>query len=200
MGKTPVSAVALKMRAAKAQKTKEAKKRAALQEMGLMGERKKIRKPRKPMTDEQRAAASERLVKARAARAPAENSVYANEVRNLPDDDTFSLKNVKEWLAHQKELLSSYRAYKDSKDSEERNKLHCAEVYVANLENYIRTGVYTDLFYGANGTQRVKYTTAKNGMAYYPNGKPKRTVGSTYPDIGLYTQEMENYDRNKNFK
>ena len=66
----PVSAAAAKMRAAKTQKTKDAKRRASLEDMGLMTERKVFRKPRKPMSDEQKAAAAERLEKARAAKGP----------------------------------------------------------------------------------------------------------------------------------
>ena len=53
----PITAEAAKMRASKSKATKDAKRRAALEDMGLMVERKKIRKPRKPMSDEQRQAA-----------------------------------------------------------------------------------------------------------------------------------------------
>ena len=49
----PITAEAAKMRASKSKATKDAKRRAALEDMGLMVERKKIRKPRKPMSDEQ---------------------------------------------------------------------------------------------------------------------------------------------------
>jgi hypothetical protein len=46
-----------------------------------------------------------------------------------------------------------------------------------------------------NGTNKVTYVSA--GMAYYTNGTPKRSVGVIYPDIGQYTQEMEDDDRNR---
>jgi hypothetical protein len=59
----PITAAAAKMRAAKSKATKDAKRRSALEDMGLMTERKKIRKPRKAMSDEQRQAAVKDLPK-----------------------------------------------------------------------------------------------------------------------------------------
>ena len=53
---------------AKMKATKAANKAKALAEFGLQSERKKVRKSRKPMTDEQKNAARERLAKARAAK------------------------------------------------------------------------------------------------------------------------------------
>ena len=190
-----ITAAAAKIRAAKSKATKDAKRRSALEDMGLMTERKKIRKPRKAMSDEQRQAASERLAKARAAKGPAKNTMYPEELRKIPDDETFSIHNVKQWLVNQKELLSSMREYKDSKEPAERARYFATEAYVGNLDNYLRTGVYSDLFYGINGTNKVTYVSA--GMAYYTNGTPKRSVGVIYPDIGQYTQEMEDDDRNR---
>ena len=188
-----ITAAAAKIRAAKSKATKDAKRRSALEDMGLMTERKKIRKPRKAMSDEQRQAASERLAKARAAKGPAKNTMHPEEIRKIPDDETFSIHNVKQWLVNQKELLSSMREYKDSKEPAERARYFATEAYVGNLDNYLRTGVYSDLFYGINGTNKVTYVSA--GMAYYVDGTPKRSVGVMYSDIGLYTQEMENDDR-----
>jgi hypothetical protein len=188
-----ITAEAAKMKASKTKATKDAKRRAALEEMGLMVDRKKIRKPRKPMSDEQRQAASERLAKARAAKGPAKNTMHPEEIRKIPDNETFSIHNVKQWLVNQKELLSSMREYKDSKEPAERARYSATEAYVSNLDNYLRTGVYSDLFYGMNGTNKVKYVCAS--MAYYTNGTPKRSVGVVYQDIGLYTEEMEKDDR-----
>jgi hypothetical protein len=188
-----ITAAAAKIRAAKSKATKDAKRRASLEDMGLMTERKKIRKPRKAMSDEQRQAASERLAKARAAKGPAKNTMYPDELRKIPDEDTFSIHNVKQWLANQKEILSAMRSYKDSKEPAERAKYFQTEAYCANLDSYLRNGIYTDLYYGINGTNKTNYVSA--GMAYYADGTPKRSVGVMYPDIGLYTQEMENDDR-----
>ena len=49
-----------------------------------------IKKKRKPMTEEQKQAACERLAKARAARPPAKTSSIHHSVLARPDDDMLS--------------------------------------------------------------------------------------------------------------
>ena len=66
----------------------------------------KIRKKRKPMTEEQKAAAAERLAKARENRAPAQNLYVHESVRELPDDHALSLKKVRGWIKTQKDIRS----------------------------------------------------------------------------------------------
>ena len=75
--------------------------------------RKKVRKPRKPMTEEQKQAASARLEKAREARA-AKNPDYGQSnihesLRNLPEDHRAHPKKVRKWIKTQKELAASER-------------------------------------------------------------------------------------------
>lgn len=178
----PLSKAALAKRAAKAKATREAKKKAALEQLGLDSKRKKIRKPRKPMTAEQKAAAAERLAKAREARGPAKNLQYAENVRLLPDDDPFSLVNVKSWLKTQKEFLKGLRGTKNSKEASERKLYNETFTYVTNLEAYLRHGVYSDHRAGENAELNVQLKCVK--MAYYKDGTPKRTQGVYYPDLG----------------
>ena len=74
--------------------------------------KKKVRKRRKPMSEEQRAAAAERLAIAREKRLRENPPKYKNvhpSVLAKPDDDTFSLKNVRQWIKTQKELLKKHR-------------------------------------------------------------------------------------------
>ena len=59
--------------------------------------KKKVRKKRKPMTEEQRQAATERLAKARAAKAPAKNDSISPVVLARGDDHPLSAKKVKVW-------------------------------------------------------------------------------------------------------
>ena len=78
----------------------------------LTVKRPKAKRRRKPMTPEQKAAAAERLAKAREKRQKANPPKYANvhaSVLALPDDHPFSRKAVTDWIKHQKELLSEYR-------------------------------------------------------------------------------------------
>lgn len=193
MARKPLTEAQIKARTKKAAATRAAKQQAAMNELGIKP-RKKIRKGR-VLTDAQKAAAAERLAKARAARAQgtSENSQIAENVRALPDDDMFSLKNVRHWIKVNKELLHSMRSFKDSKEAKEREQYTNVEGYITNLQSYLRTGVYLDMFYGEQMQNKIKYRCTH--MAYYPDGTPKRTVGVLYPDIGVYTQEMANNGR-----
>ena len=178
---------------AKMKATREAKQKEALKVLGLDKPVKKIRKARKPMTAEQKAAATERLRKAREARGPSQNKQIAENVRLLPEDHPLSLKKVKEWLKDNKDTLKSMRGFKNSADKVERTQYQKVETYVANMESYLRHGVWVDLFYGEQQQNKIKFKVAKNHMAYYPDGTPKRAIGYFYEDIGTtWTQEMQN--------
>ena len=74
---------------------------------------KKVRKKRKPMTEEQRVAAAERLEIAREKRFKKNPPKYTNvhpSVLAKPEDHTFSLKNVRQWIKTQKGLLQKYKS------------------------------------------------------------------------------------------
>ena len=172
------------------------KVKASTDNSGWVEPKKKVRKKRKPMTEEQRRAASERLEKARAARA-AKNPDYGQSgihptLRDLPDDHPAHPKKVKLWIKTQKDLAASERrAVKQGvKGAYSRQCTH--EAYVRNLVKYLRDGDYVDDFYG----EYMEHKTGKRcvAMAYHADGTPKRSVGVWYPDIGTYTQEMYDED------
>ena len=173
------------------------KVKASTDNSGWVEPKKKVRKRRKPMTEEQRRAASERLEKARAARA-AKNPDYGQSgihesLRDLPEDHSAHPKKVKQWIKTQKELAASERraAKQNVKGAFSRQCNH--EAYVRNLVKYLRDGDYVDMFYGEYMEHQVKRKCV--AMAYESDGTPKRDVGVWYPDIGTYTQEMLNEDR-----
>lgn len=151
--------------------------------------RKKIRKPRKPMTPEQKAAAVERLAKARAAKAPAEYKSIAPSVVALPDDDPFSLKSVRGWIKTQKELLASARknVRQKVKGAEAQVLLH--EGYVRNMERYLREGEWTDNFYGEYQEKKIKWRCVV--PSYDKEGNIKRSYGVWYPDLGTVWTGLE---------
>ena len=151
----------------------------------------KTRKRRKPMTKEQRAAAAERLAKARAAKGESKNLSLHKDIRNLEDDHPISPIKVKKWLKSNKEALAA--AKKDAKTDKKANaRIGQLETYVTNMERYLRTGVWLNLFYGENQEHKVrrKVTT----LAYDKDGNVKREIGVIYPDIGEYTREMYEWD------
>tara|TARA_Y100000389_G_scaffold201976_1_gene246073 strand:+ start:16405 stop:16884 length:480 start_codon:yes stop_codon:yes gene_type:complete len=142
----------------------------------------KIRKKRKPMTPEQKAAAVERLAKARASKGPAEYKSIATSVVALPDDDLFSLKSIRGWIKTQKELLSSARKSLRLKAKGAESQVAIHEGYIRNMERYLRDGVWTDMFYGEYQEKKIKYRCV--APAYDKDGMVKRSHGVWYPDIG----------------
>ena len=163
-------------------------------EKELMPERKKIRRARKPMTEEQKKAAAERLAKARAAKkktSGAPKNVHPS-VAALPDDDMFSLKSVRDWIKHNKDLLSEERRALRANVKGSQSKVTSIEGYVRNMEHYIRTGDWVDSFYGKEQGQKMKRKCV--AMAYHFEGPfkgmAKREVGVTYSDVGFWTAEM----------
>lgn len=154
----------------------------------------KTRKRRKPMTPEQKAAAAERLALAREKRAKANPPKYTNihhTVVALDEEHIMSMKNVQRWIKTQKELLSIAKSdvRRKVKGAEARVASH--EGYIRNLHRYLRDGDYCDSFYGEHQQHRCKMVCRV--MAYHPDGRPKRSVGIWYPDIGCtWTREMEN--------
>lgn len=144
----------------------------------------KAKRKRKPMTEEQKKAAAERLAKAREKKMEeqgAPKSVHP-DVLALPEDDKLSLKNVRNWIKTQKELLSAARAElrANVKGAESRVAMH--EGYIRNLDRYIRDGIYCDLFYGEHQESRIKQACV--APAYDKDGNIKRSYGVFYADLG----------------
>jgi|TARA_B110000196_G_C21149740_1_gene668879 hypothetical protein len=162
----------------------------------------KVRKKRKPMTEKQRQAAAERLVKVREKRVE-KNPDYGlsgvhESLRNLPDEHHAHPKKVKQWIKTQKELVAEERrAVKQNiKGAYARQSSH--EGYVRNLLRYLRDGDYVDDFYGEYQEKRTtKRCLAQSYYWYGPKkGEPQFSVGVYYPLLGaVYTEEMYNEDR-----
>ena len=190
MARRKLTAEEMEAKVAKMKATKAANKAKALEKLGLAKYDRSV-KPRKKrkMTDEQKAAAAERLAKAREAKKPAAMLTVHETLRHIPDTDPFAPARVRGWIKNQSLMLKSMKSMKDSKDAKERAAYLDTEVYLANLQAYLRTGVYMDHRWGAERQHKVSHRCV--AMAYHRDGTPKRTVGVWYPDIGeVYTQEM----------
>ena len=163
---------------------------------------KKRRKPRKPMSEEQRVAAAARLEKAREKR-KSKNPDYGlsgihESLRNLPDEHPLHPKKVKQWIKSQKELASSARSdvRRKVKGSEAQFAMH--EGYVRNMQRYLRDGDWTDMFYGEHQQHKIKYRCTSQSYYWWgpKKGEPKFDVGTYYPLLGcVYTQEMFNEEQ-----
>lgn len=147
-----------------------------------------VKRKRKPMTEEQRAAAAERLRIAREKRGHDGSASVNPNIRDMDEESPIHWKKVREWIKEISDELRAKKTLRDSKDSKDRMEYRTLEVYLANLKRYLDTGIYFDNRYGRHREGRM--TTVVTTMAYHDDGEPKRTVGFFYPDIGEWTKEM----------
>jgi len=164
---------------------------------------KKVKVERKPLktkktrkiTEEQREALRERMKLMRAKKTPSEYKNISKMVLNLPDDDTYSFKNIKAWIKHNKEMISALNAQarsRNSTDKERRTSENLAQskkAYVRYCEYYLKTGDWISMFSGQDEEHKVVPRCV--AMAYYSDGTPKRSEGVFYPDIAaVWTKNM----------
>ena len=158
----------------------------------------KVRKKRKPMSEEQRVAAAARLEKAREKRKEKNpdygQSGVAINLKDLPEDHPRHPKKVKEWIKTQKDLASAVRSSVRQKIKGAEAQLLIHEGYIKNMQRYLRDGDWVDDFYGEHQQNKIHRRCV--AMAYEDDGTPKRSVGVYYSDMGCeYTQEMLEIDR-----
>ena len=121
----------------------------------------KIKRKRKPMTPEQKAAAIERLAKAREAKGPAQHQNICPEVLAKPDDHFLSLKNVRSWIKSNKEQLSSLRGEVRRDVKGAKSRFHSVEGYIRHMQHYLKHGDWIDNAYGEHQEKSVKWVTIK---------------------------------------
>jgi len=163
--------------------------------------RKKVKPIRKTktLTAAQKEAQRVRLEKMRAKKKPPEYKNVSKYVLSLDDEEPYSLKNVKAWIKHNKEMISMLQARARNRDISPKDKQHALSMadnkkaYIRYIEHYIKTGDWIGIFSGKDETNKVVPKCV--AMAYYDDGTPKRSVGVFYPDIkAVWTQQMESGD------
>jgi hypothetical protein len=152
---------------------------------------KKVKRKRKPMTEEQRKAAGERLAKARAARQaanPTQPKNVCKKVLELDDEHYLSYKKVKEWIKSNQDKLVCARSELRSSVKGAEAKVKSLEGYIKHMNAYLRDGEWVHNFYGENADKRTNWVCT--AMAFDKDGNPKRSHGVFYPDLG-YTWGYE---------
>lgn len=147
-------------------------------------ERKKIKRTRKPMSEEQKQAAIERLAKAREKRALTNPPQYKNvhpSVLEKADDDMLAFEKVRTWIKSQKEELAACRQEIRANVKGSIAKAASIQGYIKHMETYLRSGDWVDNFYGEH--RQNKITWQCSAMAFYDDGSPKRNRNTYYPDI-----------------
>ena len=118
--------------------------------------------PRRRMTEEQKAAASERLRIAREKRLRENPPKYANihpTVLERGDDHPFSRKKVVQWIKTQKSLLSAERGNVRRKVKGAEAKVADHTAYIRHCEWYLRNGDWIDDRYGEYQEKKTKWIT-----------------------------------------
>lgn len=147
--------------------------------------RKKIRKPRKPMSAEQKAAAAERLRIAREKRMKENPPQYKNihpDVLALDPEHPLHMSKVKEWIKTQRDIASEERKNERNGVKGAVAKRIRAESYARSMQRYLEDSVWTDGYYGEYGQNRMKSVCTT--PSYDKDGNIKRSYGVFYMDLG----------------
>ena len=161
-------------------------------------QREKIKpvKKKRQLSEETKEKLRARLAEMRAKRKPAEYKNIAKSVLALPEDDRYSMKNVKEWIKESKDQVAAFsktaRSMKATPQEKQKaaNSADHKKAYIRYCEHYLKTGDWIGMFSGKDETQRV--IPRCTAMAYHADGTPKRSVGVWYDDIQMvWTQGMD---------
>ena len=99
---------------------------------------------------------NKRMAALRAKRKPPKLANVHHTVKALPDDDTLSYVNVKNWIKTQEGIVKSARITERSrsgdisqkdKDKAMRTRIG-AQAYIRSIKNYISTGDWSTMYYG----------------------------------------------------
>ena len=106
----------------------------------------------------------DKMAKVRAAKKPPSYKNIHEDVKNLTDDNTLSVKNVKEWEKHNKDRVKElkYKIRRMDKSKEKillEREVENRSVYLANIARYFDTSVWLDLFYGKDQEHKTTYRT-----------------------------------------
>ena len=98
----------------------------------------------------------ERMAALRAKRKPAKLKGVHPSILELPDDNTFSYKNIKKWIETQQGIAKAAGMIERSRNREvpqkERDKKmrerYAAQGYITSMQRYLRTGDWDNLYFG----------------------------------------------------
>ena len=130
------------------------------------------------MEDEQ----LDKMAKARAAKKPPSYKNIHEDVKVLPDDNTLSVKNVKEWEKHNKDRVKECkklmrRMTKGKDRTLLEREVENRSVYLMNIVRYFDTSTWLDLFYGKDQEHKTRYKTS--AYAYDSEGYIKTNASIT---------------------
>ena len=104
----------------------------------------------------------DKMAKVRAAKKPAAYKNIHEDIKALPDDHTLSVKNVKGWEKHNKERVKDlkYKIRRMDKGKDRalfEREVENRSVYLININKYLDTSTWLDLFYGKDQEPKTRY-------------------------------------------
>jgi len=123
------------------------------------------------------------MAKVRAAKKPPVYKNIHSDVKDLPDDHSLSVKNVKDWEKHNKDIVKDLKnkwrrtdkgKEKDTLQREYRQR----EDYINSIKVYLESSVWRDLFWGKDQENTVRYRCTT--PAYDEEGLRKITPNTSY--------------------
>jgi len=117
--------------------------------------------------EEKKEAVNKRMAALRAKRKPPKLANVHHTVKALPDDNTLSYVNVKNWIKSQEGIVKSARLTERSrnadisqkdKDKAMRTRIG-AQAYIRSIKNYITTGDWSTMYYGEFEDQLMQWVT-----------------------------------------
>ena len=108
-----------------------------------------------------------KMAKLRAKRKPPKLANVHHTVKSLPESNTLSYANVKNWIKTQESIVKTARITERSrngdisqkdKDKAMRTRIG-AQSYIRSIKNYITTGDWSSMYYGEFEEKLMQWTT-----------------------------------------
>ena len=117
---------------------------------------------KRKLTEDQKEKLRQRLEKARAAKGEPEYKTVHDSVLALDDDHPLSMKNCKQYIKTQKTLMTKYKSEMRNDIKGAKAKYHQCEGYIRNIQSYLKTGTWVDLYYGEFQEHQIGWRTVKS--------------------------------------
>ena len=117
--------------------------------------------------DLKKEAVRQKMAKLRAMRKPPKLANVHHTVKSLPESNTLSYANVKNWIKTQESIVKTARITERSiksevsqkdKDKAMRTRIG-AQSYIRSIKNYITTGDWSSMYYGEFEEKLMQWTT-----------------------------------------
>ena len=117
--------------------------------------------------DLKKEAVRQKMAKLRAMRKPPKLTNVHHTVKSLPESNTLSYANVKNWIKTQESIVKTARITERSiksevsqkdKDKAMRTRMG-AQSYIRSIKNYITTGDWSSMYYGEFEEKLMQWST-----------------------------------------